>query len=170
MFSIAYRIGGDSITNSIEDSIQELSITALDACAAYKKKTGQTFSQYINTENFNKYIKTCLWNKKNNNGLKIEKKREINRHLSLNEQIAETNWSTQSEACPVSALVDDVELNSQLSSVRDIILEDASLIKPNGTINISKLSLTLGKTKQETKKAITELRFQYKDFEEMNNV
>ena len=170
MYSISYRIGGDKICNSIEDSIQELSITAMDACAAYEKKTGESFEDYIDTINFNKYIKTCLWNRKNNNGTKIEKKREVNSHCSLDEQIAETQDTMKSEVCPLSSLVNDVELNPQLSSVRDTILEDNSLIKPNGEINVSRLSSLLGKTKQETKKAITELRFQYKDFEEMNNV
>ena len=67
MFAISYRIGGDNICNSIEDSVQELSITAMDACQAYEKKTGETFDEYIETVNFNKYIKTCLWNRKNNN-------------------------------------------------------------------------------------------------------
>jgi len=170
MFSISYRIGGDNICNSIEDSVQELSITAMDACHAYEKKTGETFEEYIETSNFNKYIKTCLWNRKNNNGLKIEKKRAINRHCSLDEQIAETNTTAQSEVCPVSALVEDVCLTDELKAVRDLLLTDQDMIKPNGRINISRLSEHIGKSKQQTKKALATLEEQYKDFEEMNDV
>ena len=170
MYSISYRIGGDSICNSIEDSVQELSITAMDACQAYEKKTGQTFDKYIDTINFNKYIKTCLWNRKNNNGLKIEKKRAVNRHHTLDEQIAETQSNAQTDVCPVSALVDDVCLAADLVPVRDLILRDNAMIKPNGRVNISRLSKTLGRSKQQTTKALDELRHQYKDFEEMNNV
>ena len=170
MFSISYRIGGDKICNAVEDSVQELCMTAMDACEAYEKKTGQTFDEYIETINFNKYIKTCLWNRKNNNGLKIEKKRTINRHHSLDEQIAETQSNAQTDVCPVSALVDDVCLAADLVPVRDLILRDNAMIKPNGRVNISRLSKTLGRSKQQTTKALNELRHQYKDFEEMNNV
>lgn len=170
MYSISYRIGGDSICNSIEDSIQELSLTAMDACHAYKKKTGKTFEEYVDTIPFNKYIKTCLWNRKNNNGLRIEKKRAVNRHCSLDEQIAESNTKVQSEVCPVSALVEDVCLTDDLISVRDIILQDSTMIKPNGLINVTKLSRYLGKSKQQTQKALAELKNQYKDFEEMSHV
>ena len=170
MFAISYRIGGDNICNSIEDSVQELSITAMDACEAYEKKTGETFEEYIETSNFNKYIKTCLWNRKNNNGSKIEKKKVINRHCSLDEQIAETNVNLNTDVCPVSALVDDVCLTEELISVRNILLTDNSMIKPNGRINVSRLSKYLGKSKQQTAKALAELKTQYKDFEEMNNV
>tara|TARA_R100000458_G_scaffold35528_1_gene32919 strand:- start:6147 stop:6719 length:573 start_codon:yes stop_codon:yes gene_type:complete len=170
MYSISYRIGGDNICNSIEDSIQELSQTACEACLAYERKTGKTFDEYIDSFEFNKYIKTCLWNRKNNNGLKIEKKRAINRHCSLDEQIAETNTTAQSEVCPVSALINDVCLSDDLISVRDIIIQDSTMIKPNGRINVTKLSKHLGKTKQQTAKAIAELKEQYKDFEDMNNV
>tara|TARA_R110000744_G_scaffold105908_1_gene202082 strand:- start:299 stop:871 length:573 start_codon:yes stop_codon:yes gene_type:complete len=170
MFAISYRIGGDNICNSIEDSVQELSITAMDACQAYEKKTGETFDEYIETVNFNKYIKTCLWNRKNNNGLKIEKKRAINKHCTLDEQIAETNVNLNTDVCPVSALIDDVCLTDELITVRNIILSDTNMIKPNGRINISRLSEHLGKSKQQTTKALAELKEQYKDFEEMNNV
>jgi len=170
MYSISYRIGGDRICNSLEDSVQELSITAMDACLAYEKKTGKKFDEYINTTPFNKYIKTCLWNRKNNNGLKIEKKRAINSHCSLDEQIAETNINLNTDVCPVSALVDDVCLTDELISVRDVILTDTNMIKPNGRINISRLSKYLGKSKPNTQKALAELKEKYKDFEEMNNV
>ena len=44
------------------------------------------------------------------------------------------------------------------------------MIKPNGRINVSRLSEHLGQTKQQTTKALAELKNQYKDFEEMNNV
>ena len=81
---------------------------------------------------------------KNNNGTKIEKKREVNSHCSLDEQIAETQDTMKSEVCPLSSLVNDVELNPQLSSVRDTILEDNSLIKPIiNHINNIKISLKI---------------------------
>jgi len=44
------------------------------------------------------------------------------------------------------------------------------MIKPNGRINISRLSEHIGKSKQQTKKALATLEEQYKDFEEMNDV
>ena len=61
-------------------------------------------------------------------------------------------------------------LDAELVSVRDILIQDTSMIKPNGTINVTKLSKFLGRTKQQTQKALAELKTQYKDFEELNNV
>lgn len=170
MYSISYRIGGDNICNSIEDSIQELSITAMDACRTYQAKTNLSFDEYFGTVNFNKYFKTCLWNRKNNNGLKIEKKRVVNTHATLDEQIAETESNASIDVCPVSALIDDICLGDELTSVRDVLLQDNNMIKPNGKINVTKLSKFLGKSKQQTQKALAELKHQYHDFEEMNNV
>ena len=47
MYSISYRIGGDKICNSIDDSIQELCITAMDACRTYGKKTEISISKPV---------------------------------------------------------------------------------------------------------------------------
>ena len=63
MWHISHRIGQDAITNSIDDSYQELSIACLDAIRTFGKSTGKDFDEFFDTIPFDKYIKTCLWNK-----------------------------------------------------------------------------------------------------------
>ena len=71
MYMIAHRVGGDAITNSVDDSFQELSISAMDAVSTFSRKTDKKFEEFFKTKEFDKYIKTCLWNRKNSLGIKI---------------------------------------------------------------------------------------------------
>ena len=73
------------VATDFDDSQQELSITALDAVDAYARKTGLEFDEFFSTREFDKYIKTCLWNKKNNLGNKIKKKYHIRSYVSISE-------------------------------------------------------------------------------------
>ena len=69
IYMIAHRIGGDKITNDFDDSVQEIRMSAMDAIRTYKKKTDVPFDKFFITKDFDKYIKTCLWNRKNSNGI-----------------------------------------------------------------------------------------------------
>jgi len=85
MYAVSHRIGGDKIANDFDDSQQELAITTMDAVDAYARKTGLTFDEFFSTRAFDKYIKTCLWNKKNNLGNKIKKKYHIRSCVSISD-------------------------------------------------------------------------------------
>ena len=85
IFAIAHRIGGDPVTNAFEDSVQNLYISALDAVRTFSKKTEATFEDFFDTVEFDKYIKTCLWNRKNNAGSKIQKRKPVARHATIEE-------------------------------------------------------------------------------------
>ena len=61
---IAYRIGGDSVTNDHDDSYQNLSIAMLDTVRMFDKTQSVSFEEYKNTKHFDKYLKTVLWNRK----------------------------------------------------------------------------------------------------------
>ena len=65
MYAVSYRIGGDRVLSSLEDSMQDLYMSAFDACEAYGRKTGLDFDEFFDTVEFDKYIKSTLWNKKN---------------------------------------------------------------------------------------------------------
>jgi len=162
IYAIAYRIGGDSIANSFEDSVQNLYIAAMDACETYKRKVGSPFRDFFGSDEFDKYIKSTLWNKKNNVGSRITKKRNITSHLSLDENLL--GDESMYEGADVSSLSFDVSLEEEHKQIVELILGDYSLIKPNGDVNISKASRQLGIEKRELKNRLEKLRFHLRDY------
>lgn len=165
MYAVSYRIGGDRVLSSLEDSMQDLYMSAFDACEAYGRKTGLDFDEFFDTVEFDKYIKSTLWNKKNNVGKKIQKTRGIHNHVTLDEEIIETEENTVYELSDLSSLLFDVELDSIETEITDYILTDRKMIKPNGSINMSKLSRLVGKDKRELRNIISRLQIKYKDYE-----
>jgi hypothetical protein len=171
MYSVSHRIGGDKVAHDFDDNQQELAITTMDAVDAYSRKTGLQFDEFFNTVEFDKYIKTCLWNKKNNVGNKIKKKYGIRQCVSLSENPemfssgADTSSTLEVSAPDVSAF-DDVELDPVARQLCDAVTSDMRIIKPDGSLNISKLSRILDTTKQEVRNAISRLQFQLSDYNE----
>ena len=151
IYSIAYRIGGDAVTNSWEDSVQELYISAMDACEAFGRKSGKEFKEYFSTREFDKYIKSTLWNKKNNLGKHITRKKNVNRHMSLNEEILGNNEGLLKYPIDVSALLFDVTLDDECKTLVNAVMNDHKMVKPNGDINVSKLSRIMNTDKMKIK-------------------
>lgn len=165
IFMIAHRIGGDPSVNSFDDSVQELYISACDACEAYGRKLDLEFEDFFDTNEFHKYIKSCLWNKKNNTGRNITKKKILNNSFSLDEDLF-GDESIVTEAFDVSALLSDVRMNPECKQVLRHLLNDFSLVKPNGNLNVSKLSRVMDKDKKQTKALIDHLQNIFKDYNE----
>ena len=136
LYHIAHRIGGDNITNSIEDSYQDLSIACMDAVNAYRKKVAMKFDDFVDTSGFDKYLKTVLWNCKNNKGSTITEMF----HLDTS-----------------SIMFDDTYLNDECRDIVEAIHQNPKLIKPNGSINLNALSKELGEDKGKVKLYITQL-------------
>jgi len=172
MYAVAHRIGGDKIAHDFDDSNQELAITAMDACDAFSRKTGKDFDAYFDTIPFDKYIKTCLWNKKNNVGNKIKKKYEIRRCVSLstNPEMFSTETGTtygsstlEEEPTSLSAF-DDADLSTTAQAIADAVISDMRIIKPDGSLNISKLSRITQKPKNEVRVAIEKMKYDLRDY------
>ena len=172
MYAVSHRIGGDKVATDFDDSQQELSITALDAVDAYARKTGLEFDEFFSTREFDKYIKTCLWNKKNNLGNKIKKKYHIRSYVSTSENPdifstgSGTTYASSSlevDAPTVSAF-DDAPLDPLARQIAEAVEQDMRIIKPDGSLNISKLSRQLNTTKQEVRNAISRLKTQLEDY------
>jgi len=173
MYAVAHRIGGDKVAHDFDDSNQELALTAMDAVSAYKKKTGKKFDEFWGTIAFDKYIKTCLWNKKNNLGNKIKKKYEIRRCVSLSSnpelfgvgEGGNCDGSMEQESHSVSAF-DDAPLDDISKEIATYVLGDMRIIKPDGTLNISKLSRLTNKPKNEVRLAIARMKHELRDYNE----
>ena len=74
IWTIAYKISGDLATSSLEDNYQDLWLAAYEAIEGFTKQHNYTngpVETWIRSSAFNKYIKTCLWNKKNHKGKQI---------------------------------------------------------------------------------------------------
>ncbi len=172
MYAISYRIGGDKVAHDFDDSQQDLAITAMDAVDAYARKTGKEFDEFFSTVEFDKYIKTCLWNKKNNTGNKIKKKYGVRNCVSISENpemfSTETgntygSSSLEVEAYSLSAF-DDAPLDTLSRRVVDAVADDMRIIKPDGSLNVSKLARILDTPKAEVRNAIDRLKFQLQDY------
>ncbi len=154
LYHIAHRIGGDNIMHHLEDSYQDLYIASADAVKAYRKKVLKPFEEFIDTQGFDKYLKTCLWNCKNNKGATITKKKVINSNVTLEEEIIDAEMYHLDAS---SVMFDDTSLSSECRDIVNAIHQNPKLIKPNGSINLNALSKELGKEKGKVKLYISQL-------------
>ena len=186
IYMIAHRIGGDKITNDFDDSVQEIRLSAMDAVRTYRKKTTDEFDVFVTTKDFDKYIKTCLWNRKNSNGTKIQKKAHIRNTVSLSKY--DDLWYAEDDNCgdarqqPLFTLTkdeivkatsgvdemfksfSDVRMDEETKSVVSLVFSDGKMIKPNGMLNINKIAQMLGKKKHQVKYIVNRLQKQLKDY------
>ena len=159
IFTIAHRIGGDTIISSFEDSVQDLYISALDACEAYERKTNLGFEEFFSTEEFDKYIKSVMWNKKNNQGKQITKKKNINYHMTLNDDVIESDSALEYELPDVSSMLAEIDgMDEEGEELMVRVMKDFQMVKPNGSLNISRLSREMGITKKQVTVIISKLR------------
>tara|TARA_R100000458_G_C8258685_1_gene234432 strand:- start:751 stop:1314 length:564 start_codon:yes stop_codon:yes gene_type:complete len=166
MWMISHRVGGDTITNSVEDSYQELSMSAMDAVRTFSNKTTKPFDEFFSTKEFDKYIKTCLWNKKNSLGIKIQKKKVVNNAMSFEPELVSEEETYEGSGIPIDVSgFADIELDDECRKVVEVILRDGKVIKPNGKININRLVRETGKSKPRIKYIIERLESYYQDYE-----
>ena len=162
IYKVAHFIGGDKITSDFEDSVQDLRMACIDACYGYEKKTGLSFDDYFDTEGFHKYIKTVLWNKKNSNGTQIQKRRTIKPKGSVKEAYMGYGGDDFKQEIDFYDVYEELEDEEQKMIFE--VLQDRKSIKPNGTINIARLSRQLGVSKGKVKKTLQSVTERYEDF------
>jgi len=160
---IAYRIGGDKITNDHDDSYQELSIAILDTVAMFDKTSKDTFDEYKTTVGFDKYIKTVLWNRKNNLGGKIVKRAPLRRQVSIDEQLLKDKAHYLVESFTPFG---NETLDSDLQDLVQQVVLDARIIKPSGDFNISRLCRRLDKSKSQVTFILAKLQLTLASYNE----
>ena len=144
LYHVSHRIGGDNITNDFNDSYQDLSIACIEAVKAYRKKTCEEFDDFFDTEGFDKYLKTVLWNCKNNKGANITKKAIINKKITLEEELIDAEMYHLDAS---SIMFEDSSMDDDCRDIVDAIHQNPKLIKPNGSINLNALSKELNEDK-----------------------
>ena len=138
--------------------MQDLWLATFDAITGYAKKEKQTFEEFWGSKGFDKYLKTCLWNHKNNKGAKITKKFNITKHTvsaNDNEEVLLME-SPESVSTEISALVEEYGqlLNQREQEVLQAVLSDPKYIKPSGKANVSALASELNLAWREVKDTI----------------
>ena len=163
MYKISHQISGDDkATSSFDDNLQDIRLAAMEAVMGFEKQNGGangTFDEFWGSKGFDQYIKTCMWTKKNNKGAKITKKASILKGTvsTDKEEILEI------EDCggdPESAiLLEEISyfLTPVQQSIVTMVVQDPTLIKPSGKLNVKQISETLGITWFETDKNIKSL-------------
>ena len=82
LWTIAHKISGDIATSSVQDNYQDLWLAVFEAVEGFTKQNDYgngPIEDWIGTKSFDKYLKTCLWNKKNHKGKNITNRYHIHR-------------------------------------------------------------------------------------------
>jgi|TARA_R110001599_G_C12102919_1_gene647202 hypothetical protein len=160
--TICTRISGDMAIATFDDNLQDLRIAALDAVQGFAKKEGKSFSEFWGTSGFNKYMKTCLWNLKNKKGARISKRYNINKNTVDITEFSEILVSNDHDSSGVSteSVFDQVRasFSEDQRDAINIMSKHPEYIKPNGKVNVSKLSTELGYCVAKTRKIMDEIR------------
>ena len=151
IYTICHNISGDPHLCTVSDLQADLQIIALEAIETYSRKTNQTFDEFFETEMFGKYLKTCLWNYKNNRGAKITKKRKIRNMPSIDAMFSEEDFNTLEVFTDPKSFGDEsvvlqveefkASLNDNQKQIISVVVNNPELIKPNGKINRLELSV-----------------------------
>ena len=81
---ISYQISGDRAICAFEDNYQDLWMAVYEAVDGFTRQNDYAngpVEDWINTRIFDKYLKTCLWNKKNHKGKNVSQRYKIHRDV-----------------------------------------------------------------------------------------
>tara|TARA_R110001583_G_scaffold148164_1_gene300123 strand:- start:206 stop:757 length:552 start_codon:yes stop_codon:yes gene_type:complete len=159
---IAYRIGGDCVTNDHDDSYQELSIAMIDTVRMFDKTATTEFDTYKTTTHFDKYLKTVLWNRKNNLGSKIVKRAPLRKQVTIDEMLLKEKAHIHKES--FTPFGNEI-LEDDMIEILNEVEQDAKIIKPSGDFNISRLCRNLDKSKAQVKHTIERLQHTLKSYD-----
>jgi len=159
IWKISHNISGDFATANLEDNHSDLQVAALEAVKGFEKKTGESFDDFWGTKLFDQYIKTCLWNLKNNKGAKITKKSPILKGVvstQQNEEVLNLEGSN-SISLETKLFVDEIciALSPEQKDIIECIIKDPTLIKESGRLNIAGLASKLDLPWYRVRKEVT---------------
>ena len=148
MWSISYKISGDTAIAELGDNYADLCMAAVESIHGFHRKTGYTVDQMFEDKRFDGYTKTCLWHKKDSKGAKITKKFPLtNKTFSISSLAEEgdTSFELVEDESPslfeVEAIKDFVAGFSETHrGILRALVDDPSLIMNNGRASLRGLS------------------------------
>ena len=159
MYKISHQISGDGATANFDDNLQDIRLAAMEAVMGFEKQNdgaNGSFDEFWGSKGFDQYIKTCMWTKKNNKGAKITKKAPI---------LKGTVSTDKEEILEIEEFIGDPEASMFLEEMSYVltplqqeivthVVQDPTLVKPSGKINVKRLAEMLDLTWFETDKQI----------------
>ena len=163
--TIATKISGDRALASYMDNYQDLWMAVFDAVDGFTKQHDYgngPVEDWIETKPFDKYLKTCLWNKKNHKGRNISIRYKIHRDvMPIKDEILEIPAASELEFAQVS---DDFSiflssLGLDETAVINCILEiPDKCITARGKVKIKPIQENLGWTRVRAEQSVNSVK------------
>ena len=160
--TICTKISGDRAIANFDDNLQDLRLAAMDAVRGFSRKEDKPFEEFWDTIGFNKYMKTCLWNLKNKKGARISKRYNINKNTV---DICEYEEILEAENHDLSTIPQDSffdihkgKLEEEQKQAVSILVDHPEYIKPNGRINVRRLSQELDCCPAKARKILNSIK------------
>ena len=154
-YFISYRLTGDNAICDMEDNMQDFYITTINAIEGFEAQgTNGEPKDFIRTEDFAAYLKTCLWYFKAKKGKRVsfisdKRKGEISLHGSDKKEGGEYRGATEIEDPKSSGVVYEEEkfleelansLKGRAGKLLKIIAQYPDVYMDSGHLNISRLA------------------------------
>lgn len=158
---ISRKISGDR-SQTPDDYVQEMSVSVLEAIRGfYRQGTNGEVEDFIGTPEFGKYLKSCLWNRKNTVGRKISDRYHIHRDTvpiqtsSTDEETSYIEVEDKGVFTEENLYFDFLgNLSEFEETIFKTIVENPSLLFQDGRVDILRLSKALDSTRYLTEKAL----------------
>ena len=148
IWTIAKKISGDYATSNLEDNYQDLWLAAFEAVEGFTKQNNYSngpVEGWIETKPFDKYLKTCLWNKKCHKGKLISKKYEIHRD-TVPTHLEEVLNVSAPDSSKIADIFDDLFIsltNDENEAMVCLLADPDKYLTEQGKIKISPIQRKL---------------------------
>ncbi len=127
------------------DYKQDLRLALIGAVDGfYNQVCNGEYEQFKDTKGFDQYVKTCLWNCKNNTGANNKKRKEIHYDVAdiveYEDVIPDTSSSSHLNSSKLKFAVD---LDADEQTLLKCLLQYKDSFKQNGSLNIAAISKRL---------------------------
>jgi hypothetical protein len=160
--TICTKISGDAAISGFDDNLQDLRIAAMEAVEGFSRKEGKSFEEFWGTVGFNKYMKTCLWNLKNKKGARISKRYHIHKNTVDVTEYSDILVAESQDSSSVS-FTDFFEkeqhnFTEEQQLVIKIVGDHPDFVKPNGKVNVKRLSQEFGCCTSKARRLLNEIK------------
>ena len=139
-------------------------IAVIEAVKGFEKQKegiNGTFDDFWGTKGFDRYIKTCLWNLKNNKGSNVTKKSNLYKNVvsvSDNEEVLNLE-GMNSSSMENSFFVEELclKMDKVQSTILKMVARDHKFIKSNGKLNVSKLADALSMSRYDVENCVNDM-------------
>ena len=165
LWSIATKISGDYAISSVEDNYQDLWVCVYEAIEGFSRQNGNAngpVETWIGSKDFGRYLKTCLWNKKNHKGKNIATRYNITRDVApINDEILHIPAASNLELLEVSSDFEEflISLTDVETEVIAAILDIPNkCISVKGKVKVKPVQEQLGWTRERTARAVNSIK------------